>query len=182
MVFLTKNIIRVMVKKNLQPMKENQLFLDKATALYHFYRDRYGFGDVYQSVKIKQFDRKFEFMNIRLNDDEYYSIGLLHQRFLTTVIFCDRPNAFKDSKDACIVYTVYGGKLAPKGQADHYCSTFKLIHSPQKPGSAIQLKAFDIIQNLGQFAVKAHLSPININKVGMLQIFFDKDGRICDLV
>ena len=162
-------------------MTENQLFLDKAIALCFFYRNRFGYGEAYESVFISQFVHKFDFMNVRDSSDHEYSIGILHQRSLVTVIFCDRPNAFKDSQDAYITHTLYAGKLGPrKDRESYYSNTVKLIHSPQTKTAKTFMTSLEIIQNLGQIISKDS-APININRVPILEIVFDKDGRICDI-
>ncbi len=160
-------------------MKENQLFIDKATALFFNLHQRYGYGEMYESVHIKNFAHKFDCTNVRDTDGYEYTIGILHQRLLTTVIFCDRPNAFRDSQEAYIVHTLYAGKLGPKGDRENYYpSKFKLIHSPQPKSMDTFLTSYEIIRNLGQISLEEP-APNNINRAPILEIVFDAHRRVC---
>lgn len=156
-------------------MKENQLFIDKATALFWNLHQLYGFGKIYQSVIIPSFRHRFEFTNIRIKDWEF-SIGILHQRLLTTVIFCKDIDSFKTADIGTIVYILYAGKLAPRDSRDYHPSVMKLIHDGKN--SYIEgITAQEIISYLGQMDLESQ-PPKDINKTSLLEILFNEEAKI----
>ena len=158
-------------------MTENQLFIDKATALFFSLQNRYGFGEIYTSVKVDKFLHKFTFSNLRIGECEF-SIGILHQNALTTMIFCRDTNAFlKPHTEHSIAYTLYAGRLGPKNQRHFYPSSMKLMHNRDKKAMIPGLMVSEILPYLGQTAKEAILLK-DFHKEASLEIVFDKEARI----
>lgn len=155
------------------------MFIDRAIALFSNLQLKSGFGEIYESIVIKQFRHKFEFANIRIGDSEF-SIGILHQKYLTTVIYCGEPNAFKkDNGVGSIVYTVYAGKLAPRDGRKYHPNTMKLMHNTvlvKNPPILTQ----EIISALGRIELKSPL-PKNLNKLPIVEILFNLEGKIVEV-
>ena len=155
-------------------MKDNQLYIDRAIALFSNLQLKSGFGQIYESVVIKQFRHKFEFSNIRIDDFEF-SIGILHQRYLTTVIYCGEPNAFReDNGIGSVIYTIYAGKLAPRDGREFHANTMKLINNS---GKKIPVLTQEIIRSLGRIELESPL-PSNLNSLPIVEVLFNLEGKI----
>jgi hypothetical protein len=157
-------------------MTENQDFKDRVTAVYVSFQTRHGFGESYESKVVPQFGHRFTFKNLRIGDEEL-SVGILHQKNLTTVIFCKDTDAFRYTTESTITYTLYGGKLAPKGQSKFYPSVMKCIHNREKEWVIRPLMISEIIPYLGQLASGVTVSK-DLHKESVLQFFFNAEGQI----
>jgi hypothetical protein len=159
-------------------MTTAQLLIDKATAFFVNLQTRYGVGPIYTSKVVKKFSHKFTFSNIRIGEGGEFSVGILHEPSLTTLIFCKQVNAFKDSGEGFpVTYELYAGKLGPLSERHIYPNVMRLMHNRGKENAITALTISEIVGYLGQVAKDVTL-PEYIHKEHVLEIFFDTDAKI----
>ena len=162
-------------------MRKNQLLIDKAVALFFGVQNQFGRGALYRSTVVPEFGHKFDFTKVRINHRDF-SVGILHEPMLVTILFCNKINAFKNKVDnGSIVYIFYAGKLGPVStRADWYQNKIKIVQCGAERKGIPFLNTYKIIKKFSKIDLK-HPIPPNLSKMSVVEVILDKEGRVSEI-